>query len=564
VTINEIRGSGGGVRYPKLAARRNERYYRQTRSLMVRGMGVVYLAAFGSLSVQVDGLVGSHGILPVSDYLARAGRVLGFGPATYWRLPTLLWLDSSDRALHALCWGGVLLAAVLIAGILPGPCLVLLWLFYLSMVVAGQVFLQYQWDSLLLEAGLLAILLAPWTLRLKQARDEPWWFAVLLVRWLVFRLMFLSGMVKLASHDPTWRNWSALEYHYETQPLPTWTSWYMHQLPAWFHALSAGFMFYAELVAPFCVFAPRPVRLAGCASLLLLQVLIATTGNYGFFNLLAIVLCLGVLYDGDWKWLGEKAGTWRAAFLRSGWFQRARSADGGPREAHEASHANSEESRPESAPALGERKSWLWPRRLATGVVGSIIMAVTAAQTVELVWPEAVIPAEIETLSQWVAPLRSANHYGLFAVMTTKRPELLVEGSEDGATWHEYHFRWKPCEQDRRPRFTTPHLPRLDWQMWFAALSGDCQLPLWFGRFQQRLLANSPEVLALLRDNPFPLRPPRFVRARFYLYHFTQIGSSDWWSREDLGLSCPSLPLSAIRVSSSCWARPAPSRLASR
>jgi hypothetical protein len=500
---------------------------------------VVYLAAFGSLAVQVDGLIGSRGILPAADYLAHAGRVLGLTPSTYWRLPTLLWIDASDRALHLLCWGGLLLAVAVVAGISPGLCLSVLWLFYLSLAVASQVFLQYQWDSLLLEAGLLIVLLAPWGLRLSRARDEPWWFSVVLLRWLVFRVMFLSGVVKLASHDPTWRDWSALEYHYETQPLPAWTSWYIHQLPSWFHMLSVGFMFYAELIAPFFVFGPRPVRVVGFASMLLLQLLIGATGNYGFFNVLAIVLCLAVLDDRDWDWLREKVGRLWAGrrSARPGGWETARS--GGPRPGDATPVVNTEHTAAEVEAERRAGKAWSWPRRLAVGMAGLVLIVVTLAQTLDIVWPELPIPVEIESLSRWLTPLRSANHYGLFAVMTTQRPELLVEGSNDGSTWKPYWFRWKPCELSRQPRFTTPHLPRLDWQMWFAALSGDCQSQLWFRRFEQRLLRNAPEVLGLLRENPFPDRPPRYVRARLYLYRFTHAGSMDWWVREDLGLLCP-------------------------
>jgi hypothetical protein len=175
--------------------------------------------------------------------------------------------------------------------------------------------------------------------------------------------------------------------------------------------------------------------------------------------------------------------------------------------------------------------------------VGGILVAVTAAQTVETVLPWVIVPTPIQMAAQAIEPLRSANPYGLFRVMTTRRPEITVEGSDDGESWKPYRFRWKPCELDRAPRFTTPHLPRLDWQMWFAALAGDCRSTPWFLRFEQRLLEGAPEVLSLLRENPFPDRPPRYIRARLALYTFTPWGSKDWWAREELGLFCGPLAL---------------------
>jgi hypothetical protein len=486
------------------------------RSVLLRGLGIVYLAAFGSLAVQLDGLIGSRGILPAAEFLDRAGRFFPTKSDAYGQLPTLLWIDASDRSLHALCWGGLGLSVLLIAGILPGPCLALLWLFYLSLTVVGQDFLSFQWDVLLLESGLLALLIAPWGWRLDRARDEPWWFAVGLFRWLVFRLMFLSGVVKLTSGDETWWSWRALDYHYWTQPLPTWTSSYVHQMPAWFHWLSVGFMFYAELIAPFSVFGPRILRRIGFVSLVLLQLLILATGNYGFFNVLAIVLCISVLDDRDFEAL--------AAIRR----RRGEA----PRE-----------------PAVTSARppGWSLPRRLIVGEAGLILVLVTGAQTVETVWPSAPIPMPIQVLAQWIEPLRSANSYGLFRVMTKERPEITVEGSDDGETWKPYRFRWKPGELDRRPRFATPHMPRLDWQMWFAALRGDCRGAPWFLRFEERLLEGTPEVLALLRENPFPDHPPRYLRARLSLYTFTRWGSRDWWASLDVGLFCP--PIARPRTS---------------
>ena len=449
--------------------------YRQTRGLLLRGMGLAYLSAFGSLAVQVDGLIGERGILPAAELFGQARQVLGASLTRFWLVPSLLWIDASDRMLHFLCWGGVVLAAALTVGLLPGVVAGLLWVFYLSLVVAGQVFLGYQWDSLLLEAGFLAILLAPGSLWLARARDEPWPWSIWLVRWLVFRLMFLSGLVKLTSGDPVWWAWQALEHHYQTQPLPTWTSWYIHQLPPGFHWLSVGFMFFVELITPFFVLGPRPIRVAGFVSLVLLQVLIAATGNYGFFNVLTIVLCLSWLDDRDWGWLKGRVTRFR--------------------------------SRVSSPPATGEDvvlRPWSLPRRFVTAAVGMVLVLATAAQMLEAAWPAAPIPGELFVLQNALAPLRIANTYGLFAVMSTRRPEITIEGSEDGSSWRPYRFRWKPCELDRRPRFAPFHLPRLDWQMWFAALGGNCVGQPWFLRFEQRLLEGSPPVLALLRDDPFP------------------------------------------------------------
>ena len=481
--------------------------YVRTRSLLLRGLGLTYLAAFASVGVQVEGLLGRRGILPAAEFLDEVRQALG--PSGYWRFPTLLWLNGSDAALHALCWGGAAVSALLCVGLLPGPCLAILWAFYLSLVVVGQDFLSFQWDYLLLEAGLLAVLFAPWdVVWLGRARREPSRVVLWLFRWLVFRLMLASGLVKLASGDPAWRAWEALQYHYETQPLPTWTSWYAHQLPPWFQKVSVGFMFWAELVAPFLVFAPRRPRMVGFWSLALLQVLIAATGNYGFFNLLSLVLCLSLVEDWDW---------------------RIRDRDKSPP--------------PRPVPI----------RATVLGLVAAVVVLVTLLEGAAAVCRQGPLPAPwervrgwlepLEPVRGWLEPLRSFNAYGLFAVMTTRRPEIQVEGSDDGETWAPYLFRWKPCEPDRRPRFTTPHLPRLDWQMWFAALGLNCRSEIWFLRFEQRLLEGSPPVLRLLRADPFLGRPPRYLRARLDLYRFTRPGAADWWTREEAGLYCPPVSL---------------------
>lgn len=472
--------------------------------LFLRLLGLVYLIAFLSLLVQVEGLIGSRGILPIAELLewARAQT----GPERYWLLPTLCWLDAGDGFLFFLCGCGAALAGLLLLEIAPAPVLVLLWAFYLSLVNAGQIFLGYQWDSLLLEAGFLAIFLAPLDPR-PRADWRPSPIALWLLRWLLFRLMFSSGVVKLRSGDPSWRGLSALRFHYETQPLPTWAGWHVHQLPVWFHTLSCALMFVTELAVPFLVFAPRRFRFAGCGALLAFQILIATTGNYCFFNLLTIALCLLLLDD---------------AALPRRWRER-------------------------TAPAAPSRRPRAWPRWVLAPVAG-VVLTVSGADLLATLGLGLPWPAPLVALERAVGPFRTINGYGLFAVMTTSRPEIVVEGSDDGMTWRPYEFKWKPGDLRRAPAFVAPHQPRLDWQMWFAAL-GTCERNPWFIRFLVRLQEGSPPVVRLLAGNPFPQAPPRRIRSTLYDYRFTGLEArrkdGAWWRREPLGPYCPELPLGA-------------------
>ena len=245
------------------------------------------------------------GVLPVAPWLEELRN--RFGTEAYRLFPTLCWFNSSDSFLHFLCAAGVALSLLLISGIAPVLCLLMLWAFYLSLCVAGQVFMNFQWDYLLLEVGFLSIFLAPVRLfpsKRYEERPSPW--AHFLLRWLLFRLMLMSGVVKLTSGDESWWKLSALHYHYETQPLPTPLSWWANLLPPWFQACSTIVMFGVELGAPFLLFAPRRLRLIGVASLLVLQALIALTGNYCFFNLLTASLCLLAVDDAVWPRFGRK------------------------------------------------------------------------------------------------------------------------------------------------------------------------------------------------------------------------------------------------------------------
>ena len=344
-------------------------------------------------------------------------------------------------------------------------------------------------------------MIAPWHLWPRRSQKAP---TPKIGRWLLwfllFRLMFSSGMVKLASGDPNWRNLTALDYHYYTQPLPTPIAWYVHLAPAWFQHGSVVFLFFVELVVPFLIYAPRLWRHAGAGLLILLQVLIALTGNYAFFNLLTIALCL-LLFDD-----AALASVFPRVII-----ERVR------------------------APTFSTLPSRL--RRWATAPIALIILAAGLLQLADLLsirW----LPRPTFQLVSELEPLRLVNSYGLFAVMTTSRPEIIVQGSNDGETWVDYEFKFKAGDLHRPPGWAEPFQPRLDWQMWFAAL-GDYRSSPWFSQLMLRLLEGSPPVLDLLARNPFSQSPPKYVRAMLYDYRFTnwseRRAQSEWWHRRLLG-----------------------------
>ena len=479
--------------------------YFAANALFLRLLGLCYLAAFVSFRVQADGLVGEHGILPVGAFLDWVRSQTG--AERYWLVPTLCWLGSGNAALHGLCAGGVFASLLLVAGLFPAFAALLAWLLYLSIAVAGQLFLEFQWDLLLLETGLLAIFLAPpRRRRVGSGLAAPALSRFLLV-WLLFRLMLSSGVVKLSSGDPTWRHLTALRYHFETQCLPPWTAWYLHNAPPWFLTFSCAAVFFIELVVPFFFFAPRRLRLIACALTVLLQLAIAGTGNYAFFNWLTVALAVLLVDDASFP---------RRLFL---WKSEA-----------------------VEAAALRSRGG-AWPRWIL--VPAAVwLLAASAVPFLATLGAGPKIPAPLIAVYRAGAPLRSANGYGLFAVMTTTRPEILIEGSDDGSSWRGYEFRWKPGDLARRPAFVAPHQPRLDWQMWFAALGSYEENP-WLIRFLQRLLEGSPDVTRLLARDPFAGRPPRYVRAVVYDYRFTtpveRASTGAWWKREPKGLYCPVL-----------------------
>jgi hypothetical protein len=443
-------------------------------------LAFVYFIAFASFGIQAMGLIGSHGILPVGEYL-RAVRE-SVSTWAWWDVPTVLWFDSSDAAVKAVWILGMVSAAMAIFARRPRWPLAICWILWLSLCAAGQDFLSFQWDVLLVEVGFVALFADASVVR------------VGLFRWLLFRLMFFSGAVKLLSHDPTWSNLTALHYHYETQPLPTPAAWYLYQLPMGFQRASTLFVFLAELIVPFLFFAPRRLRYVAGWITIVLQLLILVSGNYTFFNLLTIALTM---------WL----------------------------------FVSVERLEP---PVTGTSRVLVLTHRAVSVILVGFIGVVSGMLCLELFRVD-LPPAGAEILGA-VAPLRLVNSYGLFAVMTTTRPEIIVEGSNDGMEWRAYEFPSKPGNPLRAPPVVAPLQPRLDWQIWFAAL-GTYQQNRWFESFMVRLLQGEPAVLRLLRYNPFPDVPPKYVRARLYLYHFTHFGQRGWWMREERGLYFPAASL---------------------
>jgi len=467
-----------------------------TRRVLLAGIGLSYLAAFWSFGVQVRGLVGSNGLLPIAPMLAAASGRLG--PERFFELPTLAWLFPSDGALVAMCAAGAVLSLGLVLDVAAGACALACWVLYLSLVCAGSDFMGYQWDALLLEAGLIAVLLAPWALRARR-RTPASRGALLLMRLLLAKLMLESAGVKLLSGDPSWRNLTALIYHHWTQPLPTPLAWFLARLPPSAQKLSCAATLAVEFGSPLLLLGPRRIRALGAALVAALMVAVAASGNYGFFNLLTAALCVSALDD---------------SFLPLALLARPAPRAPSPRRAR----------------LVGAYAAvWL----AASALVGALPFGLRPP--LARVWTPALSAVE---------PLRSINQYGLFAVMTTTRDEIMLEVSADGRDWREWPFKWKPGDPRRAPPLVAPHMPRLDWQMWFAALGAPSP---WFNNLLARLLEGSPDVEALLGPSPLGGARPLYARASTWTTRFStpaeRRADGSWWRRERKGLYFPVVSL---------------------
>jgi hypothetical protein len=455
--------------------------------LFLNLLALNYLFAFWSLFIQVKGLYCAKGITPIRDVMATFREQTR--SIRFWELPTLFLWNDSDGFIRACAGAGLVLPLLIFAGFPPAPLLAVLWLLYLAFFIAGSDFLSFQWDTLLLEVGFVGIVYA--------IQAPPPLMLTLVLWFLAFRLLFSSGIVKILSQCPAWKSCTAMDFHYETQPLPNRVAYYMHYFHRPFSKLSTWGVFFLEIMVPFLFFLPAELRLIGVVLSVILQILIMVTGNYAFFNTLTIALLVPLI---DERYL-----TW-----------------------------------------MGEQRIEALPYNLFTEIGLTFVGAFLFLLNVLMLWRTLKRQDLLIRLQRLIAPFALTSTYGLFARMTTERIEIVVEGSMDGQEWKVYEFKWKPGDLKQPPRQVAPYQPRLDWQMWFLPFS-NYKYNEWFIHFMLRLLEGSKEVLHLLKTNPFPEQPPKYVRAVAYQYHFTepeiQAKTGEWWQRTYKGVYAPPMTL---------------------
>ncbi|QBJ94585.1 lipase maturation factor family protein [Rhodococcus sp. ABRD24] len=453
--------------------------YWLSRLLFKEGLAAIYLAAFLVAANQFRPLIGADGMLPVPRFV---------GTTRWQRSPSIFHLHYSDRFFAVVAWSGAGLSGLALLGVmdrLPLPLSMLgwllLWALYLSIVNVGQLWYGFGWESLLLEVGLLAVFVGNW-------ESAPSVLVLLLMRWLLFRLEFGAGLIKLRG-DKCWRDLTCLDYHHETQPMPGPLSWYFHHLPRPLHKVEVAGNHFTQLIVPFFLFAPQPVAGGAAAIMIVTQLWLVASGNFSWLNWLAIVLGLSVLPDSFWKVV-----------------------------------------LPISPPSdLTVAPLWF------TIVVATVTVAVLALSY----RPARNMFSSHQMMNASFDPWHLVNTYGAFGHVTRTRYEIVVEGTADehpspDSDWRAYEFKGKPGDLRRRPRQFAPYHLRLDWLMWFAAIS-PAYATAWFGGFVGRLLENDRATLKLLHHNPFPNAPPRFIRARMFRYEFTSRAerreSGAWWTR---------------------------------
>ena len=508
------------------------------RWIFLRALGLIYFSAFYSLVFQIRGLIGAEGILPSNEFLAAVAHQ--FGAGRFWFAPTLLWISTSPHMLTAICWVGMIASLLLVFNVWPRGMLLVCFVCFLSFVSAAQDFSGYQSDGMLLEAGFISLFFAPAGFWPGLGRMSPPSRASLfLLQWEWFRIYFESGVVKLASGDPEWRNFTAMDEYYQNGPLPTWIGWYVQHLPHSFHAFATGATLVLELGLVFMLFLPRRWRIVCFFIVTAWQIPVILTANYTFLNYL--VLLLGVLLLDDRFLLRIMPQGWKQFVSPEAEAPLSRTTQGldGPEVAAPADQA------PEApAPATSPPRSPHPFRALKLALTSVMLFWIFYATTVQMIWilfPRFPLPTSpVAALD----PLRIANRYGLFAVMTRGRYEIEFQGSNDGQTWVAYPFRYKPQDPGKPPGIYAPYQPRFEWNLWFASL-GSWRDNLIVPSTEERLLSGAPDVLALFAGNPFPDAPPKQVRAVLWKYWFTTLAEKRatgmWWNRQLVGLYAPVL-----------------------
>ena len=464
------------------------------RLVLERGIAAIYLIAFIAAARQFRALIGAHGMLPVPRYVQR----LPFRLA-----PSIFALHYSDRFFAGVCWLGAALAAALTVGageLIPlwavFAAWLLLWVLYLSIVNVGQTWYAFGWESILLESGFLAAFLG-------NDRVAPPVLVMWLARWLLFRIEFGAGLIKMRG-DPCWRDLTCLYYHHETQPMPGPLSWFFHHLPKPLHRVEVAGNHVAQLIVPFGLFAPQPIAGMAATIIIVTQLWLVLSGNFAWLNWLTIVLAAGAI---DQSWLAG-----RIPGLHP--------------------------------PAMSQAPAWF--------VV--VVLGFTVTVLVFSYWPVRNMASKNQRMNASFNRFHLVNSYGAFGTVGRARREVVIEGTAETrlteqTVWREYEFKGKPGSPGRRPRQWAPYHLRLDWLMWFAALSPRYALP-WRDAFVERLLRNDRDTLKLLRTNPFPDEPPKFIRALLYDYRFTTPAErrrdGAWWHRTLVGPYLP--PVSAAEV----------------
>jgi Lipase maturation factor len=474
--------------------------YWLTRFVILRLLGFVYAVAFLVAANQLIPLVGEHGLTPARDFLNVVQTQLGSRSAGVLRLPTLFWFGISDNALLIFSWVGFALSLGVLGGYANAILLAVLWAMYMSIVHIGQIWYGYGWEIQLLETGFLSIFLCPVLDPRPFPKCRPPILVIWLFRWLGFRIMIGAGLIKLRG-DPCWRDLTCLYYHYETQPIPSPISWYLHFAPHWLLKLQTAWNHFVELVVPWFSFGPRAARHIAGVLLVTFQIFLIVSGNLSFLNYLTIIPFLACFDD-----------TLLRHFLPDAIVRRAERA------------------------AQGSQ-----PSRISN--------AVAVALSVMVIWLS--IPTVLNLVSgrqlmnYSFNALDLVNTYGAFGTVGRERDEIIFEGTEDSlitgdTKWQEYEFKAKPGDPNRRPPFVAPYQPRIDWQIWFAAMASPADYP-WTLHFVWKLLHNDPGTLSLLANNPFPDTSPHYIRARLYRYRFAPIGENAWWKREPVGEWIPAL-----------------------